>query len=274
MKKTLITTVAAAALIAAAGLASAAEGNKEPAGAGMSQGAQHGAQPNAAQPKGAQPKAAQTRGKAETTGSGQAESQQGAEPKSGTHEIQHNGTKSSMDSKSGMDKSKSSNSTEKSKSSNTAEKSKPSTTGAGSGDQMAPKSTAGEKSGTSTQSGMDHTTTQSGMDQKSGAAASKSTTSTTASTSAGGSVSLTSEQKTKIRTTVLTSGSAPKVSRSSVNFNIAVGTVVPRSVHFAAVPDTIIEIHPAWRGYRYFVVDEEIIIVEPSSFKIVAVLTV
>ncbi len=53
---------------------------------------------------------------------------------------------------------------------------------------------------------------------------------------AGASVSLSTEQKTKIRTTVLQSSSAPKVSRSSINFNISVGTVVPRSVHFVSVP--------------------------------------
>ncbi len=86
--------------------------------------------------------------------------------------------------------------------------------------------------------------------------------------------SLTTEQKTKIRTTVLQSSSAPKVSRSSINFNISVGTVVPRTVQFVAVPATIVEIHPAWRGYSYFIVDEEIIIVEPSTLKIVAVLVV
>ena len=51
---------------------------------------------------------------------------------------------------------------------------------------------------------------------------------------------LTTEQKTKIRTTVLQSSSAPKVSRSSINFNISVGTVVPRSVHFVTVPDTLV----------------------------------
>jgi hypothetical protein len=73
---------------------------------------------------------------------------------------------------------------------------------------------------------------------------------------------------------VIQSSSAPKVSRSSINFNISVGTVVPRTVKFVAVPATLVEIHPAWRGYRYFIVDDEIIIVEPSSFRIVAVLSV
>ena len=87
-------------------------------------------------------------------------------------------------------------------------------------------------------------------------------------------MSLTTEQKTKIRTTVLQSSSAPKVSRSSINFNISVGTVVPRSVHFVSVPSTLVEIHPEWRSYSYFIVDDEIIIIEPNSFKIIAILNV
>jgi hypothetical protein len=94
------------------------------------------------------------------------------------------------------------------------------------------------------------------------------------STQAGGSVNLTSEQKTKIRTSVIQSSSAPKIERSKVNFNISVGTVVPRTINLVAVPPTLVEIHPAWRGYRYFIVDEEIIIVEPSTFKIIAVVHV
>jgi len=73
---------------------------------------------------------------------------------------------------------------------------------------------------------------------------------------------------------VLQGSSAPRIQRNQINFNISVGTVVPRTVHFVEVPDTIIRIQPAWRGYRYFVVDEEIIIVEPSTLKIVAVLNV
>ena len=89
----------------------------------------------------------------------------------------------------------------------------------------------------------------------------------TAKSGGGASVNLTTEQKTKIRTTVMQSSSAPKVSRSSINFNISVGTVVPRSVHFVSVPSTLVEIHPAWRGYSYFVVDDEIIIVEPRTLQ-------
>ena len=108
-----------------------------------------------------------------------------------------------------------------------------------------------------------------------GTQAPASTSTAQGSAPAGGSVNLTTEQKSTIRTTVLQSSSAPKVSRSQINFNISVGTVVPRSgVRFVTVPDTIVRIHPAWRGYSYFIVDEEIIIVEPSTYKIVAVLNV
>jgi Protein of unknown function (DUF1236) len=86
-------------------------------------------------------------------------------------------------------------------------------------------------------------------------------------------VKLTSEQRTKIRTTVLQGGNAPRV--TNVNFSVTVGTVVPRDrVKVVAVPATLVEIHPAWRGYMYFIVDDRIIIVEPSSYKIVAVLVV
>jgi hypothetical protein len=84
-------------------------------------------------------------------------------------------------------------------------------------------------------------------------------------------VSLTTEQRTTIRQTVLT-GSAPRV--TNVNFDIKVGTVVPRTVRIAPLPVTLIEIQPAWRGYMYFVYNDEIIVVEPGSLRIIAVLEV
>ncbi len=89
--------------------------------------------------------------------------------------------------------------------------------------------------------------------------------------STSGSASLNTEQRTKIRETVIKGGNVNRV--NNVNFNISVGTAVPRSVHLVTVPSTIVEIHPAWRGYLYFVVNDEIIIVEPGTLRIVAVIT-
>ena len=96
------------------------------------------------------------------------------------------------------------------------------------------------------------------------------------STQAGGAVNLTSEQKTTLRTSVIERSGSAKISRSQINFNISVGTVVPRSgsVRFVDVSEPLIRIHPAWRGYKYFVVDEEIVIIDPASYTIVAVLDV
>jgi hypothetical protein len=49
---------------------------------------------------------------------------------------------------------------------------------------------------------------------------------------------------------------------------------VPRtgSVRFAALPSTIVEIEPEWRGYEYFLVGDRIVIVDPRSMEIVAVI--
>jgi hypothetical protein len=82
---------------------------------------------------------------------------------------------------------------------------------------------------------------------------------------------LTVEQKTKVRETVLRGGSAPRV--TSVNFNISVGTVVPTTVRVVEVPAVLIEYYPDWRGYLYFVYNDEIIIVD-RNHRIIAVLEV
>lgn len=87
----------------------------------------------------------------------------------------------------------------------------------------------------------------------------------------GGTAKLTTEQRTKIRQTVIKKG--PRV--SNVNFSISVGTVVPRDrVRFVKLPPVLVEVYPQYRGYLYFIVGERIVIVEPSSYKIVAVLVV
>jgi hypothetical protein len=84
-----------------------------------------------------------------------------------------------------------------------------------------------------------------------------------------GAANLTTEQKTKIRTVVREKVHAQPV--TNVNFSVSVGTVVPRTVHFYPVPQEIVEIYPAWRGFNFILVNDEIVIIEPSTFKIVAV---
>jgi hypothetical protein len=242
MKKSLLATVAAISLIAGAGFASAEGAKDQP---GMKGGAAGGSavQSEPAMKHGADIKAgAPHRGKAETTGAGmESKSEMKAEPK-----VEHK----AADTKANADT-----------------KAKPSTNGQAMDQKPAPAAKSGTNDRTAP-AAKSATDTKAVTDTKTNAAA----TDTKSSTS--GSVALTTEQKTKIRTSVIQSSNAPKVSRSQINFNISIGTVVPRSVHFVAVPATLVEIHPAWRGYSYFIVDDEIIIVEPHSFKIIAVLTV
>jgi hypothetical protein len=81
---------------------------------------------------------------------------------------------------------------------------------------------------------------------------------------------LSTEQRTQIRQTVMQVGNAPRV--SSVTFSLSVGTVVPRTVKYVLLPPRVVEIYPAWRGYHFFIVGDQIVIVEPGSLRIVAVI--
>jgi Protein of unknown function (DUF1236) len=53
---------------------------------------------------------------------------------------------------------------------------------------------------------------------------------------------------------------------------LSVGTVVPRNVHFQPLPADVVEVMPQYRGYNFIVVREDIVIIEPSTYKIVDVL--
>jgi hypothetical protein len=86
-------------------------------------------------------------------------------------------------------------------------------------------------------------------------------------------VSLNDQQRTQIRETVINSRSAPRV--SNVDFSVNVGTVVPRGhIHLVRVPETLIRIQPRWRHYLYFVFNDEIVIVDPRSMRIVDLMPV
>ena len=60
---------------------------------------------------------------------------------------------------------------------------------------------------------------------------------------------------------------------TNVNFSLSVGTVVPQSVRVVAVPAVLVEIYPEWSGFLYFIVGDQIIIVD-QNHRIVAVIAV
>ena len=87
---------------------------------------------------------------------------------------------------------------------------------------------------------------------------------------AGVNVQLNEQQRTEIRTTVINAHGAPRVSH--VDFDVTVGTVIPRErIHVVPVPETLVRIEPEWRGFLYFVYEDEVVIVSPDDMKIVAV---
>jgi hypothetical protein len=256
MKKSLLATVAAVALIAGTGLVSAETAKEQP---GMKAGAAVKAEPE--MKKGADIKSgAEVKGKATTTGAGvESKSEMKAEPKADVKADSKADVKT--DTKANADKAKPSTSGQ-------ASDQKAAPAAKSSADTPAAKSTTTEKAAPA--AGSTTQTTQSPAAKST----TQSQTSAPASAQTGASVTLTTEQKSQIRTSVLQSSSAPKMSRSQINFSINIGTTVPRSVRFVTVPSTLVEIHPAWRGYSYFIVDDEIIIVEPNTLRIVAVLSV
>ena len=85
-----------------------------------------------------------------------------------------------------------------------------------------------------------------------------------------GATTVSTEQRTKIHDVIVKERNAPRVDR--VDFSLSTGTVVPRSVRLVRLPSTIIEIEPTWRGYEYFLVGDQIIVVNPRNMHIVAVL--
>jgi hypothetical protein len=80
---------------------------------------------------------------------------------------------------------------------------------------------------------------------------------------------LSSEQHTKIRDT-LRGGKAEHLTK--VPFATTVGGVIPGSVHLYVLPVSIAEYAPEYRDYEYILVDDEILIVDPHTLKIVAVI--
>jgi hypothetical protein len=90
----------------------------------------------------------------------------------------------------------------------------------------------------------------------------------------GKAVSLTGDQRSRIRETILRQHNAPRAARA--DFDIRVGGRIPRDrlrfVDLEPLPTTIVDIEPEWQGYLYFLVGDEIVVVDPDSLEIVAVL--
>ena len=96
------------------------------------------------------------------------------------------------------------------------------------------------------------------------------TKSQTTTGQAGAGAKLSTEQRTKITTVIKNQRVEPL---NNVNFSISVGTRVPREgVSFRPLPAEVVTIYPEWRGYEFILVRNQILVVDPVTYEIVAIL--
>jgi hypothetical protein len=89
---------------------------------------------------------------------------------------------------------------------------------------------------------------------------------------AGAGAKLSTEQRTQITSAIREEHVTPV---NNVNFSISVGTRIPREgIELHALPSRVVTIYPEWRTYKYVLVRNEIVIINPDTYEIVAVLNV
>jgi hypothetical protein len=88
-------------------------------------------------------------------------------------------------------------------------------------------------------------------------------------TKSGPPAALSAEQHVKIRNTLRIEKSERL---ASVPFSTKVGEAIPGTVHLYVLPVSILEYAPQYRGYEYILVGDEILIVDPRTLRIVAVI--
>jgi len=91
---------------------------------------------------------------------------------------------------------------------------------------------------------------------------------TTGQGAPSGSAKLSPDQRSKI-TTIVNQHKVPSV---QLNVSVSVGTRVPDSVRFYPLPEEAYVIYPEWRGYDYILVGDQIVVLDPRTHEIVAIL--
>jgi Protein of unknown function (DUF1236) len=87
----------------------------------------------------------------------------------------------------------------------------------------------------------------------------------------GKSVQLSQDQRTRVHAIIGKSSTAR--ASTDEHFNVSVGAKVPRSVHFEVLPEEIVEIVPEFRGFDYVLIGDEILIIDPDTLEIVAIIS-
>jgi hypothetical protein len=96
------------------------------------------------------------------------------------------------------------------------------------------------------------------------------------------------DQHSQIKTAVAR-GTSPRVDRRLLNFSVAIGSRLPQSVRVVTLPDELVRIVPQYRGFDYFIISyrtkdpggadylfvkDELVIIDPQTLEIVAIIPV
>ena len=88
----------------------------------------------------------------------------------------------------------------------------------------------------------------------------------------GSIASVTSEQKTRIKTVFSRHHVEPA---RNLNVAVNVGVALPRSVHLYPIPEDIVVIVPDYRGYDYIMLDDDrVAIVDPETYEVVDIIEI
>ena len=109
---------------------------------------------------------------------------------------------------------------------------------------------------------------QNGAASKSNQTTEQNRSTTTGQGVAAGSAKLSTEQRTKITSII----KQRKVEPTKLSVSVSVGTRVPASVHLYPLPVEVVAVYPAWRGYEYILVGDQIVVINPRSHEIVAII--
>ena len=86
----------------------------------------------------------------------------------------------------------------------------------------------------------------------------------------GASVQLSQDQRTKIKDVIVRDRNVARV--NGANFSVSVGARVPRDVHVSVLPPEVVTIVPEYRGFEYVLVGDQLLIIDPDTLEIVAIL--
>jgi len=264
MSNRLMITVATAALIAGAGLA-----NAQGMGGGREGGAAGGAGTQQSAPTSPSGGATNREGPAGGMKSSQSEERGGAANRNAQQETKQPGGEKAATEKSAQDTSKG----DRAKSSQNEEKGAPKGMKAEGQERSGNMKAEGreDRSGNMKAEGREDRSGNraEGRENRDNSTAAKEGERAQTTGQAGAGSKLSTEQRTKITTVIRGQHVAPV---TNVNFAISVGTRVPREIGFHPLPTEIVTIYPEWRGYEFFLVRDQIVVVDPRTLEIVDVI--